>query len=122
VANACTLDSGGKIIAHLTGISGVQFAAKEGCNMICFNGMHCGTDDGVVKWLEFGLSMEDDVGGEFHLHQAPVVTGAEALMYRAELPCPSIQSSMKLFGVQSLGNRLCPLGIGNGPRRRCRPS
>ena len=37
------------------------------------------------------LLVEDDIGGKLHLHETPVVTGAEALVYRAELFGPSIQ-------------------------------
>lgn len=34
-------------------------------------------------------------------------------MWRAELPDPSIQASLQLFGVQTVGKDLGPLGIGD---------
>jgi len=37
-------------------------------------------------------------------------------MYRAELFSPSIQASVKLFGIQAVGQRLGLLGIGNGQK------
>jgi hypothetical protein len=47
--------------------------------------------------------LEDDIGGEFHLHEAPVVIGAEAPLERAELFGPSIDSVVNLFGIQAIG-------------------
>ena len=43
-----------------------------------------------------------------------MITGAEALVYGAELFGPSIQPPVKLFGVQAVGRRLGLFGIGNG--------
>ena len=80
---------------------------------IGLNGVDGGTDDGMVERLEFCLLMKDDIGGEFHLHETPVVTGVEALMYWAELLGPPIESLVELFGIQPVGKRLGPLRIGN---------
>ena len=55
-------------------------------------------------------------GGEFHLHETPVVTGVEALMDRAELLGPPIESLVELSGVQPVGKRPGPLGICNGEK------
>ena len=76
--------------------------------------MYHGTDNGFVEGLELGLLAEDDIRGELHLHQAPMVAGAEALMYGAKLPGPQIQPSVKLFGVQPVGKPLSSPQIGNG--------
>jgi hypothetical protein len=44
VADACNVDTGGKIIAELALVGGGQFTAEEGGDIVCFNGMDCGTD------------------------------------------------------------------------------
>lgn len=78
VPDACTLDTGGEIIAHLALIGGGQFTTEESGHIIGPNGMDSGVGNGFVEWLKFGLFVKDDVGGEFHLHEAPVITGAKA--------------------------------------------
>ena len=91
----------------------MEFTAEKGGHIIRLNGVDGGTDDGMVERLEFSLLMKDDIGGKFYLHETPVVARAEALMYWAELLSPPIESLVKLFGIQSVGKRLGPLGIGN---------
>jgi hypothetical protein len=72
------------------------------------------TDNGFVKWLKFDLFAEDDTGCQLHLHEAPMVAGAETLVNGAELFGSSIQSPVKLRGIQAVGNERVLFGIGKG--------
>jgi hypothetical protein len=61
--------------------------------------------------LEIGLAAEDDIGGEFHLHEAPVITSAKAMQDRTEALRPSIQTPMQTFGIEAIGKPLSLFGI-----------
>ena len=55
MADACTLDTGAEIITELALVGGGEFTPKEGSDVVCFNGVYRGADNGVVNWLEFSL-------------------------------------------------------------------
>ena len=55
VADACTLDTGGKIIAELVLIGLGEFAPEEGGDVIGLNGLYGGADNGLVEGLKVGL-------------------------------------------------------------------
>lgn len=74
-------------------------------------------DKGLIEGLKLGLLVEHHIGGELHLHEAPMITGAEALLDGAELFRPSIQPVVELFGIQSIRHRLGTLGIVDGQKR-----
>ena len=88
VADAGTLDTGGKIIAELVLVGLGELAPEEGGDIIGLNGVYGGADNGLVERLKLGLFLENDIGGEFHLHEAPVVAGAEAPLQWAETVWP----------------------------------
>jgi len=114
VADACTLNTGAEIVAHFALIGGGELTAEEGGDLIDLNRLDGGADNGLIEGLKLGLLVKDNVGGEFHLHEAPVVTGVEVLLDGAELLDPAIQAVVKGFGVESIGQRLSPLGIAQG--------
>ncbi len=73
--------------------------------------MYGGADNRFVERLKIGLLVEDDIGGIFDLHEAPMVTGREASMYWAIAFGPLIQPFVQLFGIQSVGQALGALGV-----------
>ena len=81
--------------------------------MIGLDGVHGGADDRIVQRLKLALLVEDDIGGKFHLHQAPVVTGAKPPMDGTELPGPFIEPTVKLFGIQAVRKVLGLIRIGD---------
>ena len=73
VFDACTLDTGLEVIAEFVQVSFGDFAAKEGSNMVRFDGMDGSTYQFLVDGSKVFLPLEDDIGGVFSLHDAPVI-------------------------------------------------
>ena len=87
-----------------------MFASQEGGDVLCLEGMHGGTHDGLIEGLEIGLAAEDDIGCELYLHEAPVVSTVKVAHDGAEVLGPSVQTPMQAFGIEAIGKRLSLLG------------
>ena len=82
--------------------------------MLCLEGMHGGTHDGLIAGLEIGLPAEDDIGCELYLHEAPVVSTVKVAHDGAEVLGPSVQTPMQAFGIEAIGKRLSLFRIADG--------
>ena len=111
VANACTLNAGIEIVAHLYLVVAGEFSAQKRCYILRFNGMDGRVNDAVIQWLELSLVMKQDVGRIFDLHETPVVTVSEQPLNCAELLGPAVKSSVQLFGIKAIGQFLSFLKI-----------
>ena len=99
VADACTLDTGAKIVAELILVGRGELSAEEGGDLIGFDRVNGGVHDGLIQGLEIALAVEEDVGGIFDLHEAPVIVCAEMMHNGTKAFNPAIETSMKLFGL-----------------------
>jgi hypothetical protein len=66
--------------------------------------------DGPIQGLEVALAAEGDIGGEFHLHEAPVIGRREMVQHRAEALGPPIEAAVALSGIEAFGD-----GLGQTP-------
>lgn len=77
MSDACALDTGVKIIADFIPGGVGELATQKGGDVIGLDSMDGGADQFIVNGLEILSPFEDDVGGVFDLHQAPVIAGLE---------------------------------------------
>ena len=73
VANACSLDTGLEIVAELIGVGAGELSSEEGGDVFGFHRVDGAAHEGLIEGLKLGLAMKEDIGGELHLHEAPVV-------------------------------------------------
>ena len=83
VLDPCSLNAGVEVVAQVALVVGVQLPAQEGGDILRFDGVNGGADDLIVQDPQVGLSLENNVGGIFHLHGAPVIGEAVLLKDRA---------------------------------------
>ena len=88
----------------------MQFSSQESGNIGRFDGRDQGFQKKRVEGLQSGLTAKDQVGGEFRLPDAPVVTQVQALGYRTILRDQFIQPGVQLLDIhllhQLVGNRI----------------
>ena len=113
MADACPLNPGAEIVANLAPIGPRELAAEKRGHLFGLDCMHGRADNVGIQGLEVGLPLKQHVGGILSLQEAPMVARTEPLSHRTELLRPSVQTSMKLLGVQSLGQPLGPLEVRN---------
>ena len=71
--DAGALDAGGELRADLLGEQWRDLPAEERGDLLGFDAEHGLADELLVERAERGGGTERQVGGIFHLHQAPVV-------------------------------------------------
>jgi len=106
VADAGAFDAGREVVADLALVGAGELMAEEGGDMLGLDHVHGGAHDSLVERLELRLAAEDHVGGEFRLHEAPVVAGAKMRQYRAEALCPPVEVLVKRLGIETVGQAL----------------
>lgn len=107
------LRAGVEIVVELTLEAFVEFVSEEHGDVFGLDGMHSGAHDRLVKGLEDGLLSEHHIAGVFRLHEAPVAAAVEVLEHRAESLDPAIEVPVQRHGVEPIGDRLDPSGLGD---------
>jgi len=82
MADPGALNARGAIVAEFAFEVAVELMTEEHGFIAGLDDMDRGAHDGIVERLEMGLLAEDHIGGVFHLHEAPVIAGAELAEYR----------------------------------------
>ena len=111
VADACTRNTGVKVIASLPAEVGGELTSQEGGDVFCLERVHSGAHDGLIEGLEVGLAAEEDISRELHLHEAPVVSTVKVTRDGAEVLGPFIETPMQALGIETIGERLRLLGF-----------
>lgn len=106
VLDAGALNAGLEAVAHLPLVRAVEFASEEGRYVIGLYGAHGGAHEGLVDRGQFVLLAEDDVGGVFHLHQAPVIAAGKQGNGGAEAAGVLIEFAVEFLFVHDVGQCL----------------
>ncbi len=99
-------DSGMKIIAHLSLIGPVKLPSQEGCDLLGFDRVNCRTDDPFVQGTKVALIFENHIRSELNLHQGPMITRWEMPDHGTIHLGHLIQSPMKHFDLEAIGDLL----------------
>jgi hypothetical protein len=91
-------------ITHLALVVAIQLAAEESGNICGFDHMSKGFQKMRVEGLQRLSVLEDQVGGVFRLHDAPMIVEAQICDYRATLPSQLIQAQVQDFDIELIGD------------------
>jgi hypothetical protein len=111
VFDPSALDAGMEVIAQFVLASFCQLAPQEGGYMIRFDGMDGGAHQFFVDRSKVWLPLEDNIGGIFGLHDAPVIAGGKGTYDGTILPDDLIDLPVKPIGVDGAGQLLGSFGI-----------
>lgn len=111
VFDACSLNAGVKIVAHLVAVITVEFPAKVGGDILGFNRVDGRSDTFLINGGKIALAFEDDVGGVFYLHQAPVKAVRKVFDNGAVEFGEVVEQGMERFGPQAISKLLSFLKI-----------
>lgn len=104
--NACSLDAGAEVVAHLVLIKGVEISSKEGGDMVGLDGMDGRSDQFIIDGGKIALSLKNNVCGVFGLHDAPVIALLEMPDHRTVQTGISIQYPVNAFYIKVVGQFL----------------
>jgi hypothetical protein len=96
--HAGALDPGGELRANLLGQLWRDVTTQEAGDLLDFHGQHGLADELVIERRKRCGGPERQVGGVFHLHQAPVVGLPEHVRHRAAPGSIMIEDTVKLLG------------------------
>jgi len=113
VLNTCALDTGVKVVANFPLVVGGQLTSKESNNVFWLDSMDGSMGDGGIERLEISLSLEDNVGGIFHLHQTPMISRGKISSYRAILSGNFVEVLMEPTNIQCISQCLSTIKVGN---------
>ena len=77
VLDARAFDTDVIVVAHLALVIAIELAPQEGGHVVDLDRVDGGTADALIDGLEIVGGTEDDVGGVFGLHKAPVIQSFE---------------------------------------------
>jgi hypothetical protein len=95
-----------EIITDLSFIGPVELSSQEGGNLLGFDTVDRRTSNGFIKRIQIALEFENYIRGELDLHQAPMIPRWEMSKDGAEHFRGLIQSPVKEFHLQSIGEVL----------------
>lgn len=104
--NACSLDTCVEVVAHLILIIAVKFSSQKGGDVVGFDGMYGRPDQFVIDGSEIVLTLENNVGGVFDLHDTPMVAILEILDYGTVAASVGIEYSVNAFDIDVVGQFL----------------
>ena len=104
-------DPGMEVVAHLALEPRVERAAQKGRHITGLHRVDGGPDQIFVQRLEILSVSKHDIGGVFHLHQAPMVAAAEVTDHRAVDRVQLLQETMQRASLQPIGELLGPLEV-----------
>jgi len=100
------LDARGELRADLLSQQRRDLPAEEAGDLLRFDAPHRLPDELFVERAQGGGGTERQVGGVFHLHQAPVVGLSEHVGHRAAPFGIAIQDAVQPIGRQAIGQFL----------------
>jgi len=109
--NPSPFDSSVEIIADLSLIGPVELPSQEGGHLLRFDGVDRGSGDGFIKRPQIALVFENHIRGKLYLHQGPMIARGEMPKDRTERLGRLIQSPVKTFHLEVLGELLGLLEI-----------
>jgi len=104
--NSSPLNSGMEIIADLSLIAPVELSSQEGCDLLGFDAVNRRTGNDFIKRPQITLEFENHIRGELDLHQGPMIPRREMPNDRTERFRCLIQSPMKEFDLEGIGELL----------------
>ena len=103
---ACSLYAGVEVIAHLILIITVQFSSQKGGDIVGLDGMYGRSDQFIVDESKIVLTLENNVGGVFGLHNAPMIAILELLDGRTVTASVGIEYSVNASDIDVVGQLL----------------
>jgi hypothetical protein len=104
--NACSLHAGVEVIAHLILIITVQFSSQKGGDIVGLDGMYGRSDQFIVDGSKIVLTLENNVGGVFDLHNAPMIAILELPDGRTVTASVGIEYSVNASDIDDVGQLL----------------
>ena len=114
VFNSGTHNASAEVIAHLTLVEPVNFAAQERSNVVDFYCMNGCSHQFSINYFQVALLAENDVGGIFGLHDAPMVIVRKVSNHRTVLPGRFIENAMHLLDIDVVGQFLGFVKVSDG--------
>jgi len=104
--NACSLDTGAEVVAHFILITAMKTSAQKGCDIVGLDSMYGRSDQFIVDGGKVALTFENNVGGVFGLHDAPMVAILEILDDGTVAAGVGIEYSVNAFDIDVVGQFL----------------
>lgn len=104
--NACSLYAGVEVIAHLILIITVQFSSQKGGDIVGLDGMYGRSDQFIVDGSKIVLTLENNVGGVFDLHNTPMIAILELLYNGTVTASVGIEYSVNASDIDVVGQFL----------------
>jgi len=104
--DACSLYAGVKVIAHLVLIISVKVSSQKCCDVVCFDSMYGRSDQFIIDGSKIALLLENNVGGVFGLHDAPVAAILKKSDYRTVHAGISVEYPVNVFDIEVIGQFL----------------
>ena len=111
--DAASFDTGGQTRADFLRQLRGDFLAQEGGHPRRVGGQHRPTRQRVVQRHQSMLAAKHQVGGVFHLADAPVIALLEYVKYRAQPLRIAIKAAMQHIGTEGVGERLRAWQVGH---------
>jgi len=112
--DAGAFDPGGELRADLLGQLRGDLAAEKGGDLLRLHAQHRLPRELLIQRPERGGGAEHQIGGIFHLHQAPVIGLLEHVLHRAAQRRIAIEHK-----VQPVRATSHPRALAHAPNRRC---
>lgn len=109
--DSCPLDTGVEIVTHFALIVPVELLPKKRGDILRFYRVNSTSDKGLIQRLEVRLSLENDVGGVFCLHDGPMIRKAVTFEEGAIPLSQDIQYLMQVFHPDSVREGLSLLEV-----------
>ena len=104
--NACSLYAGVEVVAHLILIIAVKFSSQKGGDVVGFDGMYGRPDQFIIDESKVDLTFENNVGGVFDLHDAPMVAILEIPDDGTVSASIGVEYSVNAFDIDVVGQFL----------------
>lgn len=104
--NACSLYAGVEVVAHFVLITAVKFSSQKGGDVVGFDGMYGRPDQFIIDESKVALPFENNVGGVFDLHDAPMVAILEIPDDGTVAASVGIEYSVNAFDIDVVGQFL----------------
>jgi len=100
------LDTGVEVVAQFILVVAGEFAAEKGGDVSGLDRVNRRADQGLVEGPQVLLTVEDEVGGVLHLHQAPMIGYAKVRPHGTVAGGEGIQGVVQPRDREGIGKRL----------------
>ena len=109
--NACSLYTGVEIVAQFILIIAVKFSSQKCGDVVGLDGMYGRPDQFVIDGRKIALSFENNVGGIFGLHDAPVIAVLKKIDDRTVQAGISVEYLVNTLDDKVVGQALSPVKV-----------